>query len=245
MRNPHGSFIWYELMTSNITGSIAFYDKVAALKISPEGMGPQDYRMIEAPDGMVGGALPLTDAMREGGARPGWFVYVGVDDVDTAVAKVESAGGKTLMPAWDIPTIGRIAMVADPQGAPFYVMRGEPDQRSGVFDRGKVGHFGWNELHARDGGAALDFYVGQFGWKPTTEMDMGPMGKYRIFEVDGVDSGATFDSPAAAGGPFWLPYIGVADIDAAHAEIGPAGGSVMMGPSEVPGDIWIIPEPPA
>ena len=51
--------------------------------------------------------------------------YIGVDDVDATVAQIEAKGGKALMPAFDIPQ-GRIAMVADPQGNPFYVMKPVP-----------------------------------------------------------------------------------------------------------------------
>ncbi len=65
--------------------------------------------------GFAGGVLGLTDEMRQHGARPIWLGYIGVDDVDATVSKIEAKGGKALMPAFDIPQ-GRIAMVADPQG---------------------------------------------------------------------------------------------------------------------------------
>ena len=239
MRNPHGSFIWYEYMAKDVDAARAFYGAVAGLTVSEEGMGDIDYRMIGAPDGFMGGLLPLTDAMCEGGARPTWLGYIGVDDVDASVASITAAGGSVMMPANDVPTVGRIAMVTDPEGAPFYVMRGEPDERSNANSM-NPGHIGWNELHAKDGKAALDFYAGQFGWAPSTEMDMGPMGKYRIFAIEGADAGATFNSPAAAAHPFWLFYIGVPDIDEAVAKVVPNGGSIMIGPDEVPGGVWVI-----
>ena len=58
--------------------------------------------------------------------RPTWLGYIHVPDVDATVAAIEQAGGKALMPAIDIPNVGRIAMVTDPQGAPFYVMKPIP-----------------------------------------------------------------------------------------------------------------------
>src|SRR6185503_16562358 len=100
------------------------------------------YRMIGIADGgFTGGVLPLTDEMQQHGARPTWLGYLNVRDVDGKVAEIESAGGKTLMPATDIPNVGRIAMVADPQGAPFYVMTpippaGDPNAKSDVFSPG-------------------------------------------------------------------------------------------------------------
>ena len=70
--------------------------------------------------------LPLTDEMQQHGALPMWLGYINVDDADATVTSIEQAGGKTLMPAFDIPNVGRIAMVTDPQGAPFYIMKPTP-----------------------------------------------------------------------------------------------------------------------
>ena len=105
-----------------------FYDAVVGWDVesqpSFEGM---DYRMIRRSDGgNAGGLMRLTNEMQEHGARPVWLGYIGVDNVDATVAAIEGDGGQVMMPAWDIPDVGRIAMVADPQGAPFYVMKPSP-----------------------------------------------------------------------------------------------------------------------
>ena len=68
----------------------------------------------------VGGCMDL--AMLPEGTPPHWNVYFNVDDVDASVAKAEALGAKTLAPAMDVPGVGRMAMVADPQGASFWVM---------------------------------------------------------------------------------------------------------------------------
>ena len=152
MSNPHGSFIWYELMSKDPDASKKFYDDVVGWNIGPKLAGDMDYRMISASDGHIGGVLRLTDEMVKHGARPIWLAYFGVDDVDATVAKIVAAGGKVLMPAWDIPDVGRIAMVTDPQGIPFYVMRGASDGTSTAFGRMTMGHVSWNELmNARSG----------------------------------------------------------------------------------------------
>ena len=87
--------------------------------------------------------------MQQHGARPCWIGYLGVDDVDASVAAIEGAGGKLLMPARDIEMAGRIAMVADPNGAPFYVMTPMPPPGGGestAFSPTLVGRCAWNEL---------------------------------------------------------------------------------------------------
>src|SRR5690625_5584987 len=72
--------------------------------------------------------MQLTDEMRQHGASPVWLGYIGVDDVDLTVDRIVSAGGRVQMPPFDIPDVGRLAMVTDPHGAVFYVIRGFSNQ---------------------------------------------------------------------------------------------------------------------
>jgi hypothetical protein len=118
-------------MTTDPIGAKAFYDAVIGWNIQAEALpGPVEYRMIGRSDGgNAGGVLTLTDDMAQHGARPVWLGYINVSDVDEAVAAIERAGGAVLMAASDIPDVGRIAMVKDPQGAPFYVMKPIPPRR--------------------------------------------------------------------------------------------------------------------
>src|SRR5690625_7310585 len=76
------------------------------------------------------------------------------------------------MPPLDIPDVGRLAMVTDPQGAVFYVMRGFSNQISLAFaaDKPRVGHCAWNELSTTDPEAAKAFYFREFGWTKDGEM---------------------------------------------------------------------------
>lgn len=248
MTNPPGSFIWYELLTTDLDGARAFYDAVAGLKIPAEPTpGPMDYRTITAPGGgTVGGTMQLGAEMLAGGAFAGWFGYVGVPDVDAAAAQIKAVGGQVHMPPTDIPGAGRIAMVADPQGAPLYVMTptpptGREGADSEVFDAEKAGHVAWNELHAKDGGAAFDFYAGQFGWEKSEALDMGTMGTYQMFKVGGTQQavGGMMTSPNMSH-PTWLYYLNVPDVDAALVAANAHGATGMFGPSPIPGEMFII-----
>src|SRR4051794_5405322 len=166
----HGSYIWYELMTPAPDAAKVFYDAVVGWDVEPQPSGEMDYRMIGRSDGgNAGGVMRLTDEMKSHGARPVWLGYLNVDDVDASVASIEQAGGKVLLPAFDIPNIGRIAMVADPQGAPFYVMKpippeGREHEKSDVFSVDQPQHVRWNELATTDPDGAIAFYVREFGW---------------------------------------------------------------------------------
>lgn len=241
MANRHGTPIWYELMAKDPLAARRFYGEVVGWQIDeqPPTGSAMDYRMIHAGDGMIGGVFKLTDEMCQNGAAPCWMVYIGVDDVDSCVASIVASGGTVALPAFDIPNVGRIAMVSDPQGAAFYVMRGASNENSTACDPERAGHGAWHELHAADGAKATEFYLAKFGWDKSRGVDMGPMGLYQLFSVAGRDLGgimtdANFPRPA------WLVYFRVDGIEQAAVRIVKAGGQVIHGPMEVPGGGWIV-----
>jgi predicted enzyme related to lactoylglutathione lyase len=241
--NPKGDFIWYELMTPDAEGAKEFYDVVVGWNFSEGAPEFGGYRMIGRSDGgNAGGVLPLTDEMQQHGARPTWLGYISVADVDQAVAAIEQAGGKGLMPAFDIPNVGRIAMVADPQGAPFYLMRAtppEPKAQSDVFSPNAEQRVGWNELSTTDPVAARKFYTGQFGWGSDEFMDMGELGEYRFLEQDGTRIGALCGVMQGQQ-PKWRFYFRVPSIAKAKDTAEQKGGTIHMGPHQVPTGDYII-----
>lgn len=241
MSQRHGTPIWYELMSKDPPAARRFYEAVVGWQIdeSPAAGSTMDYRMIRAGDGFVGGVFTLSEDMCRQGASPCWMMYVGVDDVDACVGSITAAGGHVLMPAFDIPQVGRIAMVSDPQGAPFYVMRGASDEPSTACDPGRAGHGAWHELHAADGPKATAFYEARFGWSPSRGVDMGPMGLYQLFAIGGRDLGGIMTDERFPR-PAWLVYFRVDGIERAAQRIVAAGGQVIHGPMEVPGGGWIV-----
>jgi predicted enzyme related to lactoylglutathione lyase len=243
MTNPTGSFIWYELMTTDAVAAKAFYPGLLGWRISDDA----DYAHIEASEGMVGGILPLSPEMTQGGARPGWFAYVAVEDVDATVRAIEQRGGRVLMPARDMADVGRFALVADPHGAPFYVMTPQlptdrPDAESNAFaaDRPMLGHCAWNELSSSDPASAWSFYSDLFGWNKDGEMDMGELGKYEFIRHGPHMLGAIM--PLMKGMPMsaWSFYFRVPDIDVAADYIKANGGTLFMEPVEIPGGEYSI-----
>ena len=244
-KSAHGSFIWYELLTPDPVAAKKFYDAVVGWNIEAQPSGEMDYRMISRADGgLAGGVMRLTDEMREHGARPTWLGYIAVDDVDASVTSIEQNGGKALMPAFDIPDIGRIALVADPQGVPFYVMRATPpagneDKVSDVFSASAEQHVGWNELSTTDPAAARKFYGEQFGWTSDEFMPMGEMGEYRFLDHQGSRIGALAGTMSGQH-PHWRYYFRVSSIASAKQTAEERGGTIAMGPHEVPTGDWII-----
>ncbi len=248
MANPSGSFIWYELMTTDPDGAAAFYGPVVGWRISAKAdpaAGGVDYRHITRADGGGnGGVLGLDAQMQQGGARPCWLGYLHVADVDEAVKAIVADGGKALMPAFDL-AVGRIAMVADPQGVPIYVMApippaGAEDATSDVYSRWEEQHVSWNELYSPDLEAAKRFYSRHFNFEFNESLPMGPMGDYCFIDHGGETIGAMMQKPEQVPVGMWNFYIRVPAIDAAVAKVNELGGQVFNGPMEVPGGEWII-----
>jgi predicted enzyme related to lactoylglutathione lyase len=241
-------FFWYELMTPDQAASAAFYTEVVGWTTTTHAGGDshgKPYVVLLAGERGVGGLLQLDEQMQAGGARPAWVGYIHVDDVDAKVAVLAEAGGRALMPAMEIAGVGRMAMVADPGGAPFYVMTPKPPEGAEpgpMPPAGTPGTIGWRELYSPLGDkGALDFYGPLFGWETVGEFDMGgTMGIYRIFGAEGEQMGGMMKQPDNIPASFWNFYINVDAIDAAIERLRQAGGQVLMGPHQVPGGQWIV-----
>jgi predicted enzyme related to lactoylglutathione lyase len=233
------SFIWYELMTTDPGAAKAFYRKVVGWEMQAFG-GGTDYTVLDAGDGQVGGIMALPTQARATGLKPCWLGYIGVDDVDAAADRIAKAGGAIHRAPEDIPGVGRFAVVADPQGAAFMLLKGTTDgPPPKAFKATTPRHVGWNELHTTDWKAGLAFYSKLFGWAKSDAFDMGAMGTYLVFNAGGDAIGGMMTSPNFPR-PVWLFYFNVDSIDAGHRRLTDAGGQVLFGPSEVPGGGWII-----
>ena len=245
MANQHGDFIWYELMTTDADAAQTFYEGLVGWRFQDSGQEGMDYRMFgpgERPE--VGGLMPLTPEMVDGGARPLWAGYIGVDDFDATATEVSSSGGEILMEPQDIPEVGRFAFAKDPQGAPFYVMRGfsEEDSHAFALEGPKDGHCAWSELSTADREQAEGFYETIFGWEKGDSMDMGEMGPYDMYRNPPHDNmlGAIMGKPDEMPVSLWSYYFRVPDIDAAAEYTRRHGGQVMVDPMEIPGGEFVF-----
>lgn len=237
-----GNFVWHELRTTDAQAAEVFYTHVVGWKTMDSGdPGGMPYKLFTAGDLATAGVMQLSPSMLEGGMKPSWIGFIGVDDVDGYATRVEQSGGKLHSPAQDIPGIGRFASVEDPQGAAFLLFKGSVNYAPPRPATGQPGTVGWNELSANDGEAAWPFYSEIFGWKEDSTMDMGPLGTYRMFNNGGAPVGAMMTrDPSKSPVPFWLYYVNVDDIDAAAARITEKNGQLCMMPHEVPGHLWIV-----
>ena len=234
-----GRHVWSELMTTDVKGAEDFYKKVVGWTSEPFSNSPHPYIQFKRSGGA--GAAGLMARPEGMNMPPFWSIYLAVPDLDEAVKNVKRLGGSELSEVITVPTIGRMQMLKDPQGAAFYVIQPEP--RDNPPDREpEVGEASWIELMTTDAAAAMKFYEALFGWQAGEEMDMGEMGKYHVFNRGSRMMGGMMNKPPAMAQvpPNWGIYFMVPDINAAAERVKANGGQILNGPIQVPGGTWIL-----
>jgi predicted enzyme related to lactoylglutathione lyase len=111
-----GKFSWNELATTDVAGATAFYTSL--LGWTTAAFGPE-YTLFKKGDHDIGGMMKAPQP----GMPAQWVAYVTVEDVDATAAKAVELGGKVMAPPFDVPSIGRIAILLDPQGAPIGIFK--------------------------------------------------------------------------------------------------------------------------
>jgi hypothetical protein len=121
-----GAMAWCEMMTTDPGAAAAFFTELLGLQSECQTMEHGvEYTVLMAAGMPASGIMALPDELRAMQIPPHWSVYFQVTDVDATVAAASAAGGTVNMPATDLATVGRIAFVADPQGAGFGLMAPE------------------------------------------------------------------------------------------------------------------------
>jgi len=123
VRGEPGAPAWTELLTNDVEGSKAFYTQLFGWTSEPF-PGPMPYTIFRTGDAQVGGMMAITPEM--GPMRPGWGVYFEVSDADATIDKAAGLGATVCVPAMDIEGVGRMAMLMDPQGAAFSIIKAVP-----------------------------------------------------------------------------------------------------------------------
>ena len=233
-----GSFVWCELMTTDMKAAESFYRTVVGwqpVPFTPDG----SYTVFNNAAGGVGGVMNLPDSARHMGAPPHWLMYLGTPNVDDTAMRVVQLGGRVHKQPEDIPHVGRFAVVQDPFGATFALLQPKPAPGTPERKRGGVGDFSWFELYTPNPEGAWKFYQTLFGWEKTSAMDMGDMGTYQMFgRGGGIPNGGIIKPPPGAPAA-WQPYAMVKNAKAAAAAAASSGGKIVNGPMEVPGGDWI------
>lgn len=114
---PHGSIHWSECITTDVERAMAHYEAVAGWTFEAMAMGSGTYWLAKSGDTVVAGLMSLADLETEREIPPHWMTYIEVKDIDAAVAKAAGTGATVVQAPFAVPSVGRVAMIADPGGA--------------------------------------------------------------------------------------------------------------------------------
>ena len=113
---PHGNFCWNELMTRDVEKAKKFYGDTIGWSFDAMQSPMGTYWIAKMGDKPVGGLFTLTSPQFDG-VPESWMAYLAVDDVDARVKKAQSLGAQLMRPIFDVPGVGRIAILREPGGA--------------------------------------------------------------------------------------------------------------------------------
>ncbi|MCE7885263.1 MAG: VOC family protein [Actinobacteria bacterium ATB1] len=239
-----GQFSWVDLMSSDTAAHRDFYTALFGWDYREEPADDTYVYTLFTKDGLdVAGMGGMPEPMRQAGAPSMWQSYVTVENADEAAQRARDVGGATPMGgAFDALESGRMALVADPQGAMLSVW--EPRNHIGAQIVNEPGTFCWNELLTNDVEGAKRFYGDMFGWACTTS-DSGGM-VYTEISNDGDPNGGMMEIMEQMGPvpPHWAVYFAVEDCDTSVAKVEELGGRVNVPPTDIrPGRFAHVSDP--
>jgi predicted enzyme related to lactoylglutathione lyase len=222
-----------DLSSPDLDASARFYGELFGWEAA-ESEGPVEqtggYRMFRLNGTEVAGLGPAQD-----GQPPAWNTYIAVDDVNAIKDRIVAAGGRTVMEPLEVMSAGTMAIFTDSAGGAYFCVWQAGDHRGAQLVNAP-GALTMNELDTRDFDGAARFYGSVFGWEvDPIEVD----GKlvYGSVKLNGrlvaglLPMGDAFPPDVP---PNWVPYFGVADLEASGSRVDELGGQVLMGPEAVP-----------
>jgi uncharacterized protein len=228
---PIGAPCWVDVLTSDPDRTKEFYGRLFGWTVEEPGEEYGGYFNFLKDGVHVAGGM-RNDG--ESGVPDLWSVYLATDDADAAIERTVAAGGQVMVPAMDVMTLGRMAVVIDVGGAVIGMW--QPGLHKGFRVLGEPGSPAWFELHTRAYDASVEFYRDVFGWKTQVASDE-PDFRYTTLDSDGEQLAGVMDASAFLpdGAPAaWTVYFAVPDADAALSEIVALGGEVVVGAEDSP-----------
>jgi predicted enzyme related to lactoylglutathione lyase len=223
--HPAGTFCFPELNTRDMDGAKRFYGQLLGWTWFdvPSAAGAYSLLRLEGRD--------VAGLHRSDRGEPSWMCYVAVDDADRVAARAAELGGKLLAPPFDVPGVGRMALLEDPAQARFALWEARGMIGSRLEDQ--AGAPCWYELITHDLPRATRFYTDLFGWT-AIEKTIGA-GPYTVARI-GERSVAGLMSIRKEWGevrPRWQVHFAVSDCVRAVRQAVALGGRAIAGPTDV------------
>jgi predicted enzyme related to lactoylglutathione lyase len=223
---------WIDLQTPDQEAAKAFYGELFGWTFDDQPTPDTDavYSMALKDDGVVGAISAQSAESIAQNVPPMWNTYIAVDNVDAAMARVDAAGGKVAMPAFDVMAAGRMAFVIDPTGAPVGLWQAK--EHIGATLVNEPGSLVWNDLRADDPIVAAAFYAAVFGLTGDSQnWDTTP---YISLKVGDETVAGISGRPGGEGPSGWQIYFAVDDTEAVAAKAQALGGTAIVEPTDTP-----------
>jgi hypothetical protein len=232
---PNGTFCWVDLGTTDVDGAKAFYGELFGWDAQDVPAGDRTYTVWRLRGHDVAGIHQHGE-----GDGSAWDSAVAVDDVDAATARARELGATVLHEPADLPGVARTAVIADPGGALVGLSERRGHVGAGLVN--EVGAWGWNELVSPAMGAAREFYGALFGWTATDIPGPIPRTSFGLGEL--LIGGGHAPTPEEGEASRWTISFAVADVDQGVAQVQRLGGTLLLGPVEIPiGKFAIVADP--
>lgn len=223
-----GRFCFPELSTNDVAGAKAFYGQLLGWTTFDVPSAQGSYALARVGGRDVAGIHLSTRG------EPRWLPYVSVLSAEVTAARAAELGGTVRVPPFDVPGVGRMAMIEDPARAEVALW--EPRGMIGSQLEDVPGAPCWYELLTHDLARATRFYSDLFGWT-ITEKDIPTVGPYSVARMDdrSVAGLMTIRKEWGEVAPVWNVYFCVEDCAATARRARELGGCVVVEPRRVPG----------
>ena len=222
-----GRWVWVELFTEDVKAAMGFYGKAFdwSFQPFPAARGP-GYTLALSDGEPVGGMLQREHTQqKERGSR--WLGMISVTDVKAAARHAVEHGGKVVMSPRLLEGRGEVALLQDPEGAPFGVIRAAGGDPPDYLAEDK--QWVWIELWARDPDAMAQFYSVVAGYEITRREQPNGRTGY-LLASGGYTRCGIITSPAPKLASAWLPYLRVENVKSAANRAQQAGARVVVPP---------------
>lgn len=235
-----GKWVWFDLVTDQIDVSRRFYEDLFGWDIEEVGQVPERYAVLSVGGRRIGGMLQRAaprDAAR--GAR--WIGLISVPNVIQATQYAQARGGKIIVAPGEVPARGAHAILRDPQGAVFGVLRSSSGDAPDIPPQ--RGMFVWVDLLTRDPEAAAGFYRGLVGYS-VERVRVGDSEQLLLAAGQYTRAGVAH-LPPSVDRPGWLPFVHVDDVLGTLGRAVMIGGKVLLSPRPelLDGQVAVIADP--
>jgi len=220
-----GKFVWWDLMTDNLSESKKFYSDLFGWTFADEEDGKDDYVVVLQDGVPIAGMFDLKDVKGDQKYSQ-WISYVSVPDMNQAINFTKSSGGTIYREPFELADRGTVAFILDSQNAVLAFVKsssGDPADSEPVYDR-----WFWTELWTNNVDSSTEFYTELFGYNLKT-FNTAAGNLYYVFLKENKPRAGMLNIPYENVKPHWMPYIAVKNPAEIVEKVEKLGGAIYLG----------------